>query len=177
MSSSRLVPRDISEFRKKSYWDKFFTEREKSFEWYGDWSEIQDVVPRYCEGEILIAGCGNSALSEKMYDLEFDCLSVDYSQKVIKEMKKMALKKGKKDMRFQKMDLRDLGEFENERFGTVLDKACLDAVLTDDSDEVVSDVNKILDEQIRVLKTGGCFIIVTLAQDHVVARLRERFRT
>ena len=67
MSSSRLVPRDISEFRKKSYWDKFFTEREKSFEWYGDWSEIRDVVPRYCEGEILISGCGNSALSEKMY--------------------------------------------------------------------------------------------------------------
>ena len=161
MSSSRLVPRDISEFRKKSYWDKFFTEREKSFEWYGDWSEIRDVVPRYCEGEILISGCGNSALSEKMYvvcfksslciglkitvelfiilnitnhkhtcryDLEFDCLSVDYSAKVIKEMKKMAIKKGKKDMRFQKMDLRDLGEFENERFGTILDKACLDAV-------------------------------------------------
>ena len=25
------------------------------------------VVPRYCEGEILISGCGNSALSEKMY--------------------------------------------------------------------------------------------------------------
>ena len=67
MSSSRLVPRDISEFRKKSYWDKFFTEREKSFEWYGDWSEIRDVVPRYCEDEILISGCGNSALSEKMY--------------------------------------------------------------------------------------------------------------
>ena len=62
------------------------------------------------------------------YDLEFDCLSVDYSAKVIKEMKKMAIKKGKKDMRFQKMDLRDLGEFENERFGTILDKACLDAV-------------------------------------------------
>ena len=40
----------------------------------------------------------------------------------------MAIKKGKKDMRFQKMDLRDLGEFENERFGTILDKACLDAV-------------------------------------------------
>ena len=50
-------------------------------------------------------------------------------------------------------------------------------ILTDDSEAVVSDVNKILDEQIRVLKTGGCFIIVTLAQDHVVARLRERFRT
>ena len=71
MSSSRLVPRDISEFRKKSYWDKFFTEREKSFEWYGDWSEIRDVVPRYCEGEILISGCGNSALSEKMYVVSF----------------------------------------------------------------------------------------------------------
>ena len=53
---------------------------------------------------------------------------MDYSAKVIKEMKKMAIKKGKKDMRFQKMDLRDLGEFENERFGTILDKACLDAV-------------------------------------------------
>ena len=176
MSSSRLVPKDISEFRKKSYWDKFFTEREKSFEWYGDWSEIKDVVPSYCQGEILISGCGNSALSERMYDLEFDCLSVDYSSKVIKEMKKMAVKSGKKDMRFQKMDLRDLGEFEDERFGTILDKACLDAILTDDSEEVLSDVRKILNEQIRVLKTGGQYVIVTLAQDHIVKCLLERFR-
>ena len=41
----------------------------------------------------------------------------------------------------------------------------------------MSDVNKILDEQIRVLKTGGYYVIVTLAQDHIVTRLRERFRT
>ena len=41
----------------------------------------------------------------------------------------------------------------------------------------MSDVNKILDEQIRVLKTGGTYVIVTLAQDHIVTRLRERFRT
>ena len=34
----------------------------------------------------------------------------------------------KEGYKFQKMDLRDLGEFENERFGTILDKACLDAV-------------------------------------------------
>ena len=53
---------------------------------------------------------------------------MDYSAKVIKEMKKMAIKKGKNDMRFQEIDLRDLGEFGNERFGTILDKACLDAV-------------------------------------------------
>ena len=41
----------------------------------------------------------------------------------------------------------------------------------------MSDVNKILDEQIRVLKTGGYYVIMTLAQDHIVTRLRERFRT
>ena len=50
-------------------------------------------------------------------------------------------------------------------------------ILTDDSDAVVRDVNKMLDEQIRVLKTGGYYVIVTLAQDHIVTRLRERFRT
>ena len=32
-------------------------------------------------------------LNTKRNDLEFDCLSVDYSAKVIKEMKKMAIKK------------------------------------------------------------------------------------
>lgn len=35
-SAPKLLPKQVSEFRTKQYWDKFFEQRgDKAFEWYG----------------------------------------------------------------------------------------------------------------------------------------------
>ena len=66
-----LLPDDISEFRSESYWTEFFRKRGNlPFEWYGEWSELEQLVDKFCavDDSILMVGCGNSDLSGSMYD-------------------------------------------------------------------------------------------------------------
>lgn len=180
-ADSDLIPKTISDFREKQYWDTFFEERNaQTFEWYGDWSELKRVVPRYVSSDrpVLVVGCGNSSLSENLLD-DVGCkdiLSVDYSDKVIAEMRQKAEKAGKSEtLRFEKMDLRDMSRLSDGHFQTVVDKACLDAIFTDASKKVKDDVTTIVREMCRVLAAGGRYVCVTLAQDHVLEFLLTHF--
>ena len=77
--------RDNTKFKFKSYWDERFVE-EDSFEWlagfdtYGDLlcSHLRVVATIYncltvsqVEDNILVVGCGNSDMSEKVYERGF----------------------------------------------------------------------------------------------------------
>lgn len=66
-----LLPKDLSQFHTKEYWNSFFQKRGKeAFEWYGEYrdvrSEFQKLIPK--DAKILIIGCGNSEMSAEMYD-------------------------------------------------------------------------------------------------------------
>lgn len=141
-----LLPKTYQEFSSKHYWNTFFTRRgEKAFEWYGEYTELCGLLHKYIRpnDEVLVAGCGNSILSGDLYKVGYRNLTnIDNSEVVIRQMKE----KHKADcpsMQWMKMDLSAM-DFEDGAFSCVLDKAALDAVMTDGSADVVAFVDKYL---------------------------------
>lgn len=102
---------------------------------------------------------------------------MDYSEKVIEEMNLKAKVAGKaKALRYEQADLRDMSRFSDRQFHTIVDKACLDAIYTESSAAINTDVERIVNEMCRVLEYGGRYICITLAQSHVLDFLLRRFR-
>ena len=177
-----LVPDEYSDFRTKKFWEGFFVAREgKAFEWYGDWNTLgpllRHVIPAQ-ESRILVPGCGNSCLSADLYDQGYEQVTnVDFSETCVREMLLQHVRKRPK-MRWLVMDMTDLKAFGGGSFDVVVDKGSLDALMGDSEDrEGTASGKKFLEEVKRVLKSeeGGAYVIVTLAQDHVLETLLDSF--
>ena len=65
--------------------------------------------------------------------------------------------------------------FVDGQFSVVLDKGTIDALFTDKSPEVIERVNKLITEISRVLRVGGRFVCVSLAQEHIVSHIVRTF--
>lgn len=65
--------------------------------------------------------------------------------------------------------------FDDSHFGVVLDKGTLDALMTDCSAEVSELVDKMFGEIARVLRVGGRYVCVSLAQEHIVKKVLHYF--
>ena len=104
---SYLIPGSGKEFSGKDYWDRFFKIRgTQAFEWYGEYENLFECIHKYIKPEdnVLVIGCGNSKLSENMYDVCFKHITnIDLSDIVIKQMS--AKNKNRKDMKYLKMDM------------------------------------------------------------------------
>ena len=101
------LPKSREEFASKTYWDTFFTKRKASFEWYGEYADLCNAIHQYCKipNNILMVGCGNSQLSENMYDVGYEnIVNIDISDLVIKQMILRNEKKRRK-MRYLVMDV------------------------------------------------------------------------
>ena len=66
-------------------------------------------------------------------------------------------------------------DFSDAQFSVVLDKGTLDAVLVDESDDTMDTVNKMFAEIDRVLRVGGRYICVSLAQEHIIKKIIKYF--
>lgn len=77
-------------------------------------------------------------------------------------------------MKFLYMDAKNT-TFESDSFNVVLDKGTLDALMPDDSEETLREVDKYFAEIKRVLKLGGRFVCITLLQKHILAKLISTF--
>lgn len=66
-------------------------------------------------------------------------------------------------------------DFEDSAFSVVLDKGTLDALMVDDSDAVIKDIDKLFTEIGRVLKFGGRYICISLMQDHILNKVLQYF--
>uniref|UniRef100_A0A673YIG2 eEF1A lysine and N-terminal methyltransferase n=1 Tax=Salmo trutta TaxID=8032 RepID=A0A673YIG2_SALTR len=67
-----LLTRTTEEFSSTEYWEHFFKKRgEKAFDWYGDYNKLCGMLLKYIKprDKILVGGCGNSELSEQLYDV------------------------------------------------------------------------------------------------------------
>jgi len=176
---SHLLPKsDAQEFQLKEYWDKFFRGRSAAFEWYGEYLDLCHVLHKYMKtsNAILVAGCGNSKLSESLYDAGYRGITnIDVSSVVVKQM---LSKHGtiRPEMKFAKMDVMEM-EFEDLTFDAVLDKGTLDAIFSSTDESTLAKVHKMFEEIWRVLKVAGRYICITLAQEHILTNFLEWFET
>ena len=65
--------------------------------------------------------------------------------------------------------------FSDGEFSVVLDKGTLDALFTEDTEEVVTRVTQMLEEIGRVLRLGGRYVCVSLAQSHILTTVIRHF--
>ena len=172
-----LLPKNHQDFRQKEYWDSFFKKRgKKAFEWYGEYGELCGVLHKYIKPKdnVLVVGCGNSTMSCDLYDVGYKNLtSIDLSNQVIDQMQQQN-KRDRPDLKFETMDATKM-TYNESTFGVVLDKGTLDAMMTDDSDEVKANVNLMFAEIDRVLRFGGRFIVFSLLQPHILRHVVEWF--
>ncbi|XP_061439972.1 eEF1A lysine and N-terminal methyltransferase [Rhineura floridana] len=177
MEELQLLPRRVRDFASSDYWERFFRERGgRAFEWYREWKELRTLLGRYLRprDSILVVGCGNSELSEQLYDEGYqDIINVDISEVVVKQMKQRSAHLRPK-MTYMLMDVLQMN-FPDERFQVVLDKGTLDALLTDGEDTTLSRAERMFAEISRVLQFGGRYLCVSLAQAHVLKTAIEYF--
>ena len=182
-ASDALIPKEFSDFRTRKFWEGFFVAREgKAFEWYGDWKTLGPLLRQVItdsRANILVPGCGNSCLSSELYDAGFEkIVNVDFSETCVREMLMQHVRL-RPQMRWLVMDMTDLKAFADGSFDFVVDKGSLDALMGDaEDDEGTASGRKFLEEVKRVLcseEGPRSYVIVTLAQDHVLATILHSF--
>lgn len=163
-----LVPEKNSDFSTTKYWDSFFTKREATFEWYGNYANLKRLLTKYISAKdvILMSGCGNSDLSLNLYSDGFtNMTSVDNSEVVIANMNK----KHKDKYPGLVYEMKDMlkTEYPDEKFSVVIDKGTLDALMPDGEVESFTRAMQMFGEIKRILKFGGRYICVSLLQYHI----------
>ena len=196
------IPSDNKDYYEKEYWEQRFAE-EESYDWLLTYIDIQEIIneliPR-CPScntntdtdsndgnviniqvdkpEILMVGCGNSTLSESMYDDGYtNITNIDYSSNVIRKMKKLHQEQ-RPDMQWREMDMTNLNFGsadinENDiNFDVIFDKAAMDALCTCEGSvwhpkrDVVEACHKMCLGVTKYLKPGGLFLQISFAQPH-----------
>ncbi|XP_043555813.1 eEF1A lysine and N-terminal methyltransferase isoform X1 [Chiloscyllium plagiosum] len=172
-----LLPKSSKEFSSAEYWETFFKKRgANAFEWYGTYVDHCAVLHKYIKpkDKVLVVGCGNSELSEQMYDVGYQGITnIDISEVVIAQMKERNATR-RPAMVFVKMDMLQM-EFGDSQFQVVLDKGTLDALMTDESKETLRNVDRMFAEIGRVLQVGGRFVCISLAQEHIAKKAVGHF--
>ncbi|KAK0239050.1 S-adenosyl-L-methionine-dependent methyltransferase [Armillaria nabsnona] len=182
------LPEKNEQYGTKDYWDQRYQAESdvKSFDWFKKYSDIADLLRELIPdktSKILMLGCGNSTLSEDMYDDGYkNIVNVDYSSVVIEQMQKRH-GADRPEMEWRVMDVREL-EFADDHFDVAIDKGTMDAMMTakgdvwDPPEQVVSDCTKEVDQVIRVLrKSTGLFLYLTFGQPHFRRRFLARPET
>ena len=152
-------PNDTTHTGKTSYWDERYTKDPEPFDWYQRYSGIQELLQKYVKKDdaVLMAGCGNSRLSEDMFEDGFANISnVDISRVVIDQMGDKY--KDKPALTFQQMNVCSL-EFPDESFDAVIVKGTMDAILCGEGS--TANVAKMCMEVSRVLKQSGILFVVS----------------
>lgn len=119
-------------------------------------------------------GCGNSKLSADLYDVGYKQMTnIDISPVVIKQMQDLH-RIDRPELIFTQMDATAL-TYADQSFSAAIDKGTLDALMPDDAAETVATVEKYWDEIVRVLRTGGRYVCVSLLQSHILTKVLEYF--
>ncbi|XP_065265636.1 eEF1A lysine and N-terminal methyltransferase isoform X2 [Emys orbicularis] len=149
-----LLPRSARDFGSAQYWERFFQQRgPRAFEWYGGYLELCAALHKYVRprDKVLVVGCGNSELSEQMYDVGYqDIVNIDISEVVINQMRERNAHRRPK-MSYLRMDMLQM-DFQDAQFQVVLDKGTLDAILVDEEEATLERVDRMFAEISRVLQ-------------------------
>jgi SAM-dependent methyltransferase len=176
------------------YWDRHYRHNPEPFDWYLRYSSLKDIFSLYLKrsDNILIIGCGNSRLSEDIYDEGFTKITnIDTSPLVIGMMREKY--RDRDTMKWILMDGRDMDaprkehmtfrcgdeHLPNETIDTIIIKGTLDMFSCTEAgashiDKVTISiphtatvylciVMQMLKECTRILKPEGNLIIVSYA--------------
>lgn len=130
------------------------------FDWYQRYSGLKDKLRGAGVKEsdaILHIGCGNSRLTEDMYEDGFtSATNIDVSKVVVDQMSERH--KDKATVSWKVMNACHL-DFSDESFDCVVDKGTMDSILCGEGS--TSNTARMLSEVARVLKPGGVFFMVS----------------
>ncbi|XP_021889478.1 methyltransferase-like protein 13, partial [Carica papaya] len=143
------------------YWDNPLRHESGLFDWYQKYPSLSPLINLYIphrHQRILVVGCGNSAFSEGMIDDGYeDVVSVDISSVVVEAMQKKY--SNRPQLKYIKMDVRSMTDFQAAYFDAVIDKGTLDSILCGNNSR--QNATQMLEEVWRVLKEKGVYILVT----------------
>jgi SAM-dependent methyltransferase len=117
------------------YWDRHYRHNPEPFDWYVPFTSLKDIFMLYLKktDNILVIGCGNSRMSEDLFDFGYKKITnIDTSPLVIEMMKE---KYRDRDMEWILMDARNMdaesklsgpNHLPNEALDTIIIKATLD---------------------------------------------------
>lgn len=76
-------------------------------------------------------GCGNSKLSDQMYEAGYhDILNIDISPSVIEQMQAASNERGYDKMRWEVMDATNMDTIPDHSIDVIIDKGTLDALIS-----------------------------------------------
>ncbi|GMP76143.1 hypothetical protein CsSME_00032946 [Camellia sinensis var. sinensis] len=139
------------------YWDNRYAQEAGPFDWYQKYPSLSPLLRLYVPSHhrVLVVGSGNSAFSEGMTDDGYgDVVNIDISSVVIEAMQNKY--SNHPQLKYIKMDARDMSAFQTGSFDAVIDKGTLDSLL--------------LMTNYRVLKDKGVYILITYGVP--ISRLR-----
>lgn len=160
---------NVSSYSSGRFWEGHYQSQgdKIQYDWYIGWREplqpqggtlsdlVHEVLPPTPDKEVLVMGCGNSAMSADMYaDGYRKIRNIDISAAVIEQMKR----RHAADLPGVTWEVKDAQHIDNVGDGAldgVLDKGTLDATSTN---EELS--RTIIAEARRVLRHGGTLITV-----------------
>ncbi|KIP02687.1 hypothetical protein PHLGIDRAFT_32105 [Phlebiopsis gigantea 11061_1 CR5-6] len=184
---TEILPARNEEYGTKQYWDKRYTleSDDSTFDWFKKYEDIADLIRELIpdkSARILMLGCGNSTLSEDMYDDGYkNIVNVDYSGILIEKMRRKH-QEVRPGMEWLEMDVREL-KFNSESFDVAIDKGTMDAMMTakadvwDPPEEVIENCTQEVNEVLRVLRPDGTFLYLTFGQPHFRKRYLARPET
>lgn len=168
-----FLPDSALAYRDPVYWDERFS-KEEHYEWFKDYSHFRHLLLQniHSSSSVLELGCGNSQLSDEMYnDGITDITCIDLSSVAVEKMRSRLSSKGFTDIKVMVADMLDL-PFEEDTFDVVIEKGTMDVLFVDSGDpwnprpEIVSNVKAMLKGVHRVLKPDGIFISISFGQPH-----------
>ena len=97
------LPDKNAQYLQGEYWNNRF-QNEKQYDWFKDFSEFKHLCVKHLHAgdSVLILGCGNSTLTQDLYNSGFQNLtSIDLSDVVIDQMHKKAAAASQHEIKWQ----------------------------------------------------------------------------
>merc|ERR1711865_555560 len=152
----------MAQYGQVAYWDERYKNDKEVFDWYQRYEGIKNIITRYVEPDsrVLMVGCGNSRLSEEMYEDNISNITnIDISETCIVDMKKRCV--AMENMRWHTQGVLTL-PFNEGAFEAVIDKGTMDSILCGEGS--TKNVAVMCKHISRVLKPGGTYIVVSYGQ-------------
>ncbi|CAM9386233.1 unnamed protein product [Discosporangium mesarthrocarpum] len=174
---TRLFMQDLS---LRSYWDRLYSSEGRPMEWHLEFDSLVDTLecvlgPASPSTHVLMVGCGNSNLSESMYDHGWRHITnIDFSEECIRSCKwaeEQREAKGRSryfGMSWMVMDACDM-TFDDGTFHGAVDKGTMDAITCSEGFDWY--LTRMAKELVRVLRPGGRWVCVSFTPPSVALPL------